>query len=44
MFNEIKFRPFESFGEDDSKGNIGSNKSKKKKRKFTFLHKNKINK
>lgn len=42
IFNEIRFKPFESFDNDDSKGNNSFNKKKKKKRNFMMiLHKNK---
>ena len=41
MFTGIRFKPFESFEEDNSKGSNNSSKNKKKKRNLTFLHKNK---
>ena len=41
VFNGIKFKPFESFEEENSKGNNSFSKHKKRKRKFIFLHKHK---
>ena len=41
MFSGVRFKPFESFEEDDSKGSNNNSKNKKKKRNFMFLHKNK---
>ena len=41
IFNGIRFKPFESFEEENSKGNNSFGKHKKRKRKFIFLHKHK---
>ena len=39
MFNEIRFKPFESFEEENSKENNSLNKKRRRKRNFNFSHK-----
>ena len=41
IFNGIRFKPFESFEDENEKGNSSFSKNKKRKRKFNFLHKHK---
>ena len=41
IFSGIRFKPFESFDEENEKGNSSFSKNKKRKRKFIFLHKHK---
>ena len=41
IFSGIRFKPFESFEEENSKGNNSFNKHKKGKRKLIFLQKHK---